>query len=188
MVKNLLKFSLVLFFVFTFFSSVSNAQQRDNLTYEEIEMIRDIQEIDGRMEIYVKAIDRRLMVLNNATATRAKEIEKDSDKWGELPKGTKAELLSDIRKILDETIDKIDDVSDRDAKNDLIPYSLHVLADGAKRFVPELEKLKATTTEPREIGLINNSLDSCAEILEAAAKVPRPEKKPKKKKPEPNKT
>ena len=188
MIKNSLKFSFVLLFVFTIFSSVSNAQQRDNLTYEEIEMIRDIQELDGRMEIYVKAVDRRLMVLNNATATRTKEIEKDSDKWGELPKGTKAELLSDIRKILDETIDKIDDVSDRDAKNDLIPYSLHVLADGAKRFVPELEKLKQMTTEPREIGLINNALDSCNEIIEAASKTPRPEKKPKKKKPEANKT
>ena len=189
MIKNSIKFSLVLFFVLTIFSSVSDAQQgRDNLTYEEIEMIRDVQEIDGRMEIYVKAIDRRLMVLNNATAPRAKEIEKDSDKWGELPKGTRAELLSDIRKILDETIDKLDDVSDRDAKNDLIPYSLHVLADGARRFVPELEKLKETTTEQREIGLINNSLDSCAEILEAAAKIPKPDKKPKKKKPETNKT
>lgn len=189
MIKNSSKFFLAIFFVFTIFSIISNAQaQRDNLTYEEIEMIRDVQELDGRMEIYVKAIDRRLMVLENKTAENAKQIEKDSNKWGELPKGTKAELLSDIRKILDETIDKIDDVSDRDSKNDLIPYSVHVLADGVKRFVPELEKLKETTTEPREIGLINSALDSCNEILEAAAKIPRPEKKPKKKKIDADKT
>ena len=186
---NAVKFSLVLFFVFTIFPAVSNAQkQRDNLTYEEIEMIRDMQELDGRMEIYVKAVERRLMVLQNTTALHAKEIEKDSEKWGELPKGTKAELLSDIRKILDETIDKIDDVSERDAKNDLIPYSIHVLADGVRRFVPELEKLKQTTTEQREIGLLNSSLDSCSDILEAASKIPKPEKKPKKKKDDKNKT
>lgn len=189
MLKILSKIVPALFFAFAFFSISSNAQTpRDNLTYEEIEMIRDVQEIDGRMEIYVKAIDRRLMVLENKTAENAKQIEKDSSKWGELPKGTKAELLSDIRKILDETIDKIDDVSARDEKNDLIPYSIHVLADGVKRFVPELEKLKETTTEPREIGLINNSLDSCSEILEAAAKIPKPDKKPKKKKEDANKT
>jgi len=189
MIKNSSKFFLAVFFVFTIFPLISNAQaQRDNLTYEEIEMIRDVQELDGRMEIYVKAIDRRLMVLENKTAENAKQIEKDSNKWGELPKGTKAELLSDIRKILDETINKIDDVSDRDSKNDLIAYSVHVLADGVKRFVPELEKLKEATTEPREIGLINSSLDSCGEILEAAAKIPKPEKKPKKKKDDANKT
>jgi hypothetical protein len=124
-------------------------------------------------------------VLKNSEAENARQIEKDSDKWGELPKGTRAELLSDIRKIFDETIDKIDDVYERDPKNDLIPYSLHLLADGARRFAPELEKLKETTTDPREIGLINSSLDSIEQILESAAKVPRPDKKPKKKKENP---
>ena len=145
-------------------------------------MMRDMQSIDGRMEIFIKAIDRRLMVLKNTTAQHAKEIEKDSKQWGELPKGTRTELLSDIRKILDEAIDKIDDVSEHDGKNELIPYSLHILADGAKKFIPELQQLRDTVTEPRESGLINNSLESCQEIIEAAAKVPRPEKKPKPKK------
>ncbi|CAN5746449.1 hypothetical protein BH20ACI4_BH20ACI4_09780 [soil metagenome] len=181
MFKNLLKTIFVLIFTFIFFSNHANAQ-RDNLTFEEIEMIRDEQELDKRMEIYVKAVDRRLMVLKNTTAANTKEIEKDSDKWGALPKGTKVELLSDIRKILDETIDKVDDVYERDPKNEWIPYSLHLLADGAKRFVPELQKLKETTTDGREIGLINNSVESCEQIIETAAKIPRPEKKPKKKK------
>lgn len=181
MLKNLLKTIFVLIFTFTIFPLYANAQ-RDNLTLEEIEMIRDEQELDRRMEIYIKAVDRRLMILKNTTAANTKEIEKDSDKWGALPKGTKAELLSDIRKILDETIDKVDDVYERDPKNEWIPYSLHLLADGARKFIPELEKLKETTTDLREIGLINSSLDSCQQILETAAKIPKPDKKPKKKK------
>ena len=182
MAANIFKTAFVLSVVFIISSIPANAQQRDNLTFEEIEMIRDEQELDKRMEIYVKAIDRRLTVLKNTSAQNAAESEKDSKKWGELPKGTKAELLSDIRKILDETIDKVDDVADRDAANELIPYSIHILADGVKRFVPELRQLKETTTDAREIGLINNSLDACEQILEAAANIPRPEKKPKKKK------
>lgn len=182
MVKQFTQFIFVIIFAFAIFSISAIAQTRDNLTSEEIEMIRDVQEIDGRMEIYIKAIDRRLMVLQNTSAARTKEIEKDSDKWGALPKGTKAELLSDIRKILDETIDKLDDVAERDAKNELIPYSLHLLADNVKRFMPELEKIKESTTDSREIGLINNALDSCEQILEAASKIPKPEKKPKPKK------
>ncbi len=182
MFKNLIFSIFISVIVCAAFSYSVNAQQRDNLTYEEIELIRDMQSIDGRMEIFIKAIDRRLMVLKNTTALHAKEIEKDSEKWGALPKGTRAELLSDIRKILDEAIDKIDDVSDQDAKNDLLPYSLHLLADGAKRFIPELQQLKDTTTDPRESGLLGNSLESCQEILDAAAKIARPEKKPKPKK------
>lgn len=182
MIKNLIKPAFILAFAFVIFSTLAKAQQRDNLTEQEIEMIRDVQELDGRMEIYVKAIDRRLIVLENTTVSHTKEIEKDSDKWGALPKGTRTELLSDIRKILDETIDKVDDVYERDAKNELIPWSLHLLADSAKRFIPELQKLKETTTDSKEIGLINNALDSCEQIIESASKVPRPDKKPKKKK------
>ncbi len=182
MFKYLIKTAAASFFVFSLFTISAFAQQRDSLTGEEIEMIRDVQELDVRIEIYIKAIDRRLMVLENTISQNSKQIEKDSDKWGALPKGTRAEILSDIRKILDETIDKIDDVYERDAKNELIPWSLHYLADNAGRFVPELEKLKSATTEPREIGLINNALDSCREIIESAAKVPKPDKKPKKKK------
>lgn len=182
MLSNLIKTALVLVLIITIFSIPLKAQQRDNLTYKEIEMIRDEQTLDGRMEIYIKAIDRRLVVLKNTTAENNPLTQKESEKWGALPKGSRTELLSDIRKILDETIDKIDDVYERDAKNELIPYSLHLLADGARRFMPELQKLKETTTDSREIGLMNNSLDSCNQILESAAKVPKPDKKPKPKK------
>lgn len=183
MIKNFVGYLFILFFASAIFSIGADAQvRRDNLTYEEIEMIRDEQLLDGRMEIYVKAIDRRLTVLQNTASTRAEEIKKDSEKWGELPKGTRAELLSDIEKILDESINKIEDVSDRDAKNDLIPYSIHVLADAVKRFAPEFEKLKDATTDSREIGLINNALDSCEQVLEAASKIPKPTKKPKREK------
>ena len=38
MINNLLKTALVAAFVVTFFSTPANAQQRDNLTFEEIEI------------------------------------------------------------------------------------------------------------------------------------------------------
>ena len=94
----------------------ANAQpRRDNLTAEEIELIRDVQELDKRMEIYVKAIDRRLMVIDGDTS-QIKQIEKDKDKWGELPTGTRTELFLDIKNILQEAIDKVDDIADIDPK------------------------------------------------------------------------
>ena len=168
----------LLIFAFFIFVPVS-AQTRDHLTNEEIELVRDVQTIDGRMEIYVKAIDRRLLVLNNDN-TQARQVEKDSKKWGEFPTGSRLELLLDIKKILQEAIDKIDDVAAHDAKSELIPYAVHILADGVRRFVPELEKLQATATEKREKGVIADSLEFSNQINEAAAKIAKPTKKRKK--------
>lgn len=170
-----------LFFIIAFFSISAeiSAQARDNLTYEEIELVRDVQELDKRMEIYVKAIDRRLMVLSNDRA-QTEQLKKDAKKWGELPTGTRVELLLDIKKILREAIDKIDDVAARDEKSDLIPYAVHTLADGAQRFAPELKKFLDSTTDNREKGVIYDSIDFCNQIIEVAQNIPKPVKKRKK--------
>jgi hypothetical protein len=170
---------LLLIFASLIFAQPISAQTRDHLTNEEIEIVRDVQELDRRMEIYVKAINRRFLVLNNDNS-QAKQIEKDSEKWGELPKGTRIELLVDIKKILQEAIDKIDDIAAREEKSELIPYALHILADGAQKFIPELEKFQATTTEKREKGVIADSLNFSNQIIEASAKIPKPTKKRKK--------
>ena len=180
--RRFLQFFALLLTVFAFSQISAEAQTREHLTDEEIELIRDNQELDGRMEIFVKAIDRRLIVLNNTAAANAKQIEKDSDKWGALPAGTKTELLLDISRILTEAIDKMEDVAERDENNELLPYSLHILADGARRFVPELKKFQTANADKRETGAILGALDSCEQILEAAAKIPKPDKKPKPKK------
>ena len=41
----------------------SFAQNREHLTYEEIELVRDIQDVEFRMKIFAKAIERRLLVI-----------------------------------------------------------------------------------------------------------------------------
>lgn len=174
-----LKSLFFLFTAFIIFSASISAQYRDHLTDAEAELIRENQELDKRMEIYVKAIDRRFLVLNNDNS-QARQIEKDKEKWGELPTGTRGELLRDIEKILQEAIDKIDDVAERDAKNDLLPISVHILADGAKRFLPQLKTIGETTKEKKEMGSIYGAVDFSNQVIEASAKVPRETKKKKK--------
>jgi anaerobic glycerol-3-phosphate dehydrogenase len=169
--KNLVSpfFNTLLLLIFSIFISAAtvSAQPRDHLTLNEIELVRDVQELDKRMELYVKAIDRRLLVIKNDNS-QAGQIEKDAEKWGELPKGTRLELLLDIKKILQEAIDKIDDIAARDAKSELLPYAVHTLADGVRRFAPELEKFRDAATERREIGVIADSLDFSNQIIEAS--------------------
>lgn len=178
-------YALTAFFLLaTFLPASANAQKRDYLTDEEIELVSDAQEIDLRIDVLTKAIDRRFLVLNG-DASQAKQIEKDIDKWGELPKGSRAQLLSDIAKILQKAVDDIDDLASREGGMDskLFPKAVHKLADAAQKyqtqFKAELDKVK----DEKARGSLLNSLDLCASIIEASSKLPKePTKEEKKKK------
>ncbi len=181
---NQIDFKIFIFAVFiglTFFSiDQVNAQQRDHLTAEEIEIVRDVQSIDFRMLVFIKAIERRFMAIDGAdklTKEQLKQNEKDLENWGELPKGTKTQLLSDIDKIIDEAISKIEDVADRDVESDLLPIAVHIMSDRAKLFIPRLEAYSEKATTSREIAVLNSSIKNCNEIIDASAKVKRPSEK-----------
>ena len=182
--KNNLKFALILLTLFVgfqlFAASSAQAQRRDHLSEMEIEIIRDVQAIDLRMEVYIKAVDRRLAVLNN-DLSETKQFEKDTERWGAPPKGSRAELLRDIEKILDESISKIDDLASRDLENKLLPVAVNILADGANRFLPELKTQFDKAADEMEKGAILNAVELCHQIIEASAKVPKLTPKERKK-------
>jgi hypothetical protein len=169
---------LAVFLTFVSFSSVS-AQKRDSLTETEADLIREAQEIDLRMAVFVKAIDRRFMLVENPNAT---QTDKEAEQFGELPKGTKTQFLRDIERLLDESINNIDETATRDLKNKLLPKAMKTIVEGCKRFVPKLTALDEKTTEKAEKQSISNSAEYCTEIIEAQSKVPEPEppKKPNK--------
>lgn len=168
------------------FTSSVNAQRREHLTSEEIELVRDVQDVDLRMILFTKAIERRMWALagpETLTPEQKKRIEKDIDNWGELPKGTRAELFSDIDKILNEAVDKIEDVFEREPESELIPYAFYNLADYSKELMPRLSELAKNTAEKNELGLLSSAVKKCEGILEAGEKIPRPTKKLKRKPP-----
>ncbi len=172
-VRRRISFALFVFSLIVIGSATDVfAQRRDHLTAPEIELIRDAQQVDVRMQIFVKAIDRRFLALNN-DASQAKQIEKDAEKWGELPTGTRTQILIDIERLLEESISKVDDAASRDVKNKLLPVAVNFLADGATRFVPELKSQLAKTTDEKEKGAILGALEYCGQIIEASAKVPK---------------
>ncbi len=202
--KSLLFVLTALFCLTLIFPPTSNSQRRDYLTDEEIELVRDANEIDKRIDVLVKAIDRRLLVINNDT-TQEKQLKKDSDKWGALPSGTKIELLSDISNILQKAIDDIDDLAARKSLNDKLmqvdtddeiqaeakrvlktndqkfPLAVHNLADASRKYLPILETFGANAGNEKEKGVILRAIESCNMIIEASAQVQKPESKKKKK-------
>src|ERR1700693_6192562 len=87
-----------------------SAQTRDHLTDQETELVRFHQELDKRIEVFIKTIDRRFAIIKGTAPPVVKKLVKDEPDWGEVPKGTHTELLGDIAVILDEASNTYDDV------------------------------------------------------------------------------
>jgi hypothetical protein len=166
--------------------SPTNAfQAREHLTLQEIDIVKDAQALDKRIDVFIKAADRRMLVLKGGgpDTTTAKQLKKDSETWGELPTGTRAELIGDIAGIFDEAITNIDDVSARDEKNPLIPKALRKLAAAATRIVETLKPGEAQAKGELELSSFDQLTENAESILQAANKLPPPtaaEKKEKK--------
>lgn len=165
--------------------ALSYNMKRDHLTEQEVELVRDAQSLDKRTEVFIHACERRLLAINGTTAAVAttKQAQKEMEKWGPLPKGTRAELLSDFAKILDEAITNIDDVAARDAKNPLIAKSLRKLAAAVNNFLPQINSMRAAARDGEELAALEEAMDNMQQITEAANRLPPPseEKKDKKK-------
>lgn len=156
------------------FGGGRDVQSRDHLTPQEVDLIKDAQVLDLRIDVFVKAADRRLIALTGGNVNNAKQLKKDSEKWGELPSGSRAELLGDIARILDEAITNIDDVSARDENNPLIPKALRKLAAEATRIFDQLRPLRDQAKGDAEEASFEQLIEHTESILAAAKKLPPP--------------
>jgi hypothetical protein len=163
----------------------SLAQTRDHLTDQETELVRYHQELDKRIDVFIKAADRRFAIINGSAQPSLKKKIKDEPDWGDPPKGTRAELLGDVAGILDEAITNIEDVSRRDEKNPLISRSLRKLTAASNGYVNQLVALKNQTKDADELAAIERALDNANQIVEVGSKLPppSPDSDQKKKKP-----
>jgi hypothetical protein len=165
----------------TAFVSQASTLQRDHLTQQEVDLVKEAQVLDRRIEVFIKAAERRLMVINGSAGTNTKQLKKDSERWGELPTGSRAELVADIARILDEAITNIDDVSSRDERNPLISKSLRKLAQSVNTIMGQLKPLAVEAKGDAEIASFEMLNEDAQSILEAANKLPPDiEKKAKK--------
>lgn len=146
--------------------------QREHLTPQEIDLVKEAQILDKRIDVFIKAAERRLMVINNSASANAKLLKKDSERWGELPTGSRAELVGDIARIFDEAITNIDDVSARDERNPLIAKSLRKLATAVNTITGQLKPLAVDAKSDAEIASFELLNEDAQSILEAANKLP----------------
>lgn len=162
------------------------AQSRDYFTSEEIELVREAQDIDLRIMVLTHAIDRRFGVLKIDVGSGDK-TQKESEKWGPLPSGSRLALLSDIRRILQKAIDDIDDTAvhrgtkmEREIENPAkakkdkgeLPFAraIRLLVSAARRYRPVLSTEADNSKDQLEIGVIGASIEFCDQIIAAASK------------------
>lgn len=166
-------------------------QSREHLTEREIDLVKDAQVLDKRIDVFIKAAERRMLALNGtgSSATNAKQLKKDSESWGELPTGSRAQLIADIAGIFDEAITNIDDVSARDENNPLIEKALRKLAQAASSIVEQLKPAELQAKDDAELSSFDQLADNADSIVQAANKLPPPaEKKAKGKSEKPKAT
>ena len=183
---RLLIITAIAILVFASASHVS-AQRRDYMTEAEIELVRDNQDIDKRVDVLTKMIDRRFTAMGIDAGQ--KEPEKDQKVWGNIRTGPRSEMLYDVRQILQKAVDDIDDVAEHNAntltqnktEGLLFPKAVRNLAAAATRYVPALRSVLDKTTDERDKGMILTSIELCEAIMESVANLP-PETKPEKKK------
>lgn len=172
----------VLFTFYLLLSPHSVVAQRDYFTEAEIELIRDAQQIDQRVNVLTHAIDRRFSVLKIDVAATTK---RPSGEWGDVPTGTRIELLADIKYILRKAIEDIDNLAERpdsmvvnpdDKKpksySDLFPKAVRLLAAAAERYRPVLKIELDKSTNEAEKGVLLNSIEMCDEIIASVSKLP----------------
>lgn len=179
-------FIIAAFAVFQLVPVVVSAQApRDYMTDDEIELVRDAQDIDQRIDVLTKMIDRRFAALK-IDVGGAVVPSKETSKWGPAPTGTQTELLDDIKRLLEKTIDDVDNTamhpvdyaadksrSEKQKAKDAqrFPSAVRNLAAAAKRYEPPLKTLADKTTDEKQKGLILAALDFCDEIIAASTKV-----------------
>ena len=153
------------------------AAQREHLTPEEVELVRDNQELEKRTAVFVKAVERRLQAIGGAAAEAPKKEDKDAGKWGALPPSTRAQFLQDIAKILDEASLNIDDASIHAEKSSQIPKALRRLAEACTRFLPQLTALRPAVKDDIEREWLERAIETSQEVVDALSKLPPEEKK-----------
>lgn len=191
--KLQLLFLLTIGVAFVFMPSTASAQ-RDYFTAEEVELVREAQKIDDRINLLTKIIDRRFDALK-VDVHGAKISSKEQDKWGVLPESSRFQLLLDIKRILQKAVDDIDslaerpdsailpDPDDKKAKQsfaDLFPKAVKALGAAAQRYQPALKAELDKTNAASETGSILDSLEFCDQIIAAVSKLPAEMEKAKK--------
>ena len=200
--RHLAKVSLSLFLAVSLATPLLAAPKKEYLTEDELDLIRDAQELSRRVPTYLQLAERRLIFLGlmeksaeqrekerkerekrekaqkKSVDTRATANKPPVDDTAYLDDFTPAELLRGYIQALDEIMTNIDDAYSR--KLD-VRDSLEDLVKFTGQTIPLLEKFKPKNDSDRAAmqDAIDKATQAAADAKQALSIVPKTEKKRK---------
>jgi hypothetical protein len=165
--RTILRNACLVFGIILLLNLSAQAQKRDHLSEQEVDLVREAQEIDLRIQVFVKAADRRLLVLITPSATQKP---KEEEVWGPLPKGTRLELLSDYKRILEEAEEKLDDAYERSARNEKIPKALAKFKEGITKQIAQLRAFASQLSDPKEQRALAEAIEEAETVTKGELK------------------
>jgi hypothetical protein len=158
-------------------ASTNRPQAGDYMTEQENEDIREAQEIDSRIKVFMKIAGHRLAILTHTSDEDAgKKVTKKFSKPSEqeekdqlaLSKLSRTELLRHYSRAIQETMDKIDDAHERNPKSSALSKALVTLRDATDKQLSILHSLEAGTTEHAEADALRQAIRDAEEANKGA--------------------
>jgi hypothetical protein len=146
----------------------------DYLNEQEDDYVRQAQDPDLRVKVFMKIADRRLAALKpvavDPSDKKAQErAEKELRNWGPLPKVDRAELLRHYTRAVAEAIAKLEDAYERNPKSSAIPKALTLMRDSTDKHLEILRPLQAEMKTESETAAFRQALEQ-AETANAGAR------------------
>jgi len=143
----------------------------DYLSEEEDDHVREAQEADSRLKVFMKIADRRLaLIIGPPPVLGDKKSQKKADEelreWGSLPTLSHAELLRHYARAIDECMAKLDDAYERNPKSSALVKALNILRDSTDRHLQTLHSLEAQMKDESEGAALKHAI----EVAETANK------------------
>lgn len=149
----------------------------DYMNEEENVLVREAQEIDDRIKVFMKIADRRLAAITNTPAPTddkskndksKKESEKELLKWGPVPQVSRSELLSHYSKTIDEAIAKIEDSFERNPKSTKLTHALKTFLEATETHLKLLMDLEPKLHGDAELRAVKTAIDRAKTAVEGA--------------------
>jgi hypothetical protein len=165
---------LLAFLLICFLSYSSSA--KDYLNEQEVDRVREAQEIDKRTMVFLKIATRRLDAILGVKTVEVPQPAKKKDKkekkkekeeeeelsqdYGPDPVGSTSQLLVGYTTAIVEMMDKIDDAYEKRKDDPKLSKALEKVREGGKEQLGRLEQVRAKLKSDEEQRLLEKAIET----------------------------
>jgi hypothetical protein len=156
------------------YTMVAPQLANDYMTEEEDDLVREAQQPDLRMKVFMKIAERRLQMINKPPVAAddkkaQKQAEEETRRWGKLPELNLAGYLKHYAKAVDEAMAKLDDAYERNPKASFVAKALKVLREATEEQLKLLHQLEAQVKTEEEKRALSDAIENAERANKGAS-------------------